>query len=245
VDTTKPCVLLPNHLFAPTHANKIFLEDDLDLQHNILQTLHNSPIAGHPGILNTWELVRKQYEAPRLKEFIEQYVKGCTCCQESKPNVHQFKAPLQQFNTPIKITDLPKSQGFDSILMIVNQGCSKAAKFIPCMKMINGTGVALEYLKHLVPWFGLPKQIISDCNPWFTSAFVKEMCKALGIQQHLSTAFYPCTDGQTEHMNAWIEQYLQPWTSGNPQPGVNFYLLLSLLTTCGNMMLLVNHLTNF
>jgi len=112
------------------------------------------------------------------------------------------------------ITDLPKSQGFDSILTIVDQGCSKAAKFIPCTKTINGTGVALEYLKHLVPWFRLPKQIISDCDPQFTSAFAKEMCKALGIQQNLSTAFHPWTDGQTEHMNAWIEQYLQPWTSG-------------------------------
>ena len=42
------------------------------------------------------------------------------------------------------------------------------------------------------------------------------MCKALGIQQNLSTAFHPCTDGQTECMNTWIEQYLQPWTSGKP-----------------------------
>jgi len=114
------------------------------------------------------------------------------------------------------ITDLPKSQGFDSILTIVNQGCSKAAKFIPCTKTIDGTGIALEYLKHLVPWFGLPKRIISDRDPWFTSAFVKEMCKALRIQQNLSTAFHPRTDRQTERMNAWIEQYLQPWTSGKP-----------------------------
>jgi len=96
------------------------------------------------------------------------------------------------------ITDLPKSQGFDSILTIINQGCSKAAKFIPCTKTINGTGVALEYLKHLVPWFRLPKRIISDRDPQFTSAFVKEMCKVLGIQQNLLTAFHPCTDRQTE-----------------------------------------------
>ena len=114
------------------------------------------------------------------------------------------------------ITDLPKLQGFDSILMIVDQGCSKAAKFIPCNKTIDGTGVTLEYLKHLVPWFGLPKQIISDCDPRFTSAFAKEMCKVLGIQQNLSTAFHPHTDGQTECMNAWIEQYLHPWISGKP-----------------------------
>jgi len=230
VDSNKPCILLPDHLFAPTNpieVHKVFLEDNPNLQCDILQTLHDSPAAGHPGISNTWELVREQYEGPRLQEFVEQYIKGCAHCQESKTNVHQSKAPLQRFDTPVKegpfqyvsmdlITDLPKSQGFDSILTIVDQGCSKAAKFIPCTKTIDGTGVALEYLKYLVPWFRLPKWIILDCDPRFTSAFAKEMCKALGIQQNLSTAFHPQTDRQTERMNAWIEQYLRPWTSGKP-----------------------------
>jgi len=70
------------------HTNKIFLEDDSDLRQDILQTLHDSPAAGHPGISNTWELVHKQYKGPRLREFVKQYVKGCACCQESKTNVH-------------------------------------------------------------------------------------------------------------------------------------------------------------
>ncbi len=112
------------------------------------------------------------------------------------------------------ITDLPRSEGFDSILTIVDQGCFKAAKFIPCNKTIDGPGIAQEYLKHLVPWFGVPKCIISDCDPQFASNFSKAICKALGVQQNLSTAFHPRTDGQTEWMNAWIEQYLRPWMTG-------------------------------
>jgi transposase InsO family protein len=96
------------------------------------------------------------------------------------------------------ITDLPISDRHDSILTIVDQGCLKAAKFIPCSKMIDGQGIANEYLKHLVPWFGLPKRIISDQDPRFTSHFSKTLCKNLGIQQNLSTAFHPRTDGQTE-----------------------------------------------
>jgi hypothetical protein len=114
------------------------------------------------------------------------------------------------------ITDLPMSDRHDLILTIVDQGCSKAAKFIPCSKTINGQGVANEYLKHLIPWFGLPKRIISDQDPQFTSHFSRTLCKNLGVQQNMSTAFHPQTDGQTEWMNAWVEQYLHPWTSSQP-----------------------------
>jgi hypothetical protein len=112
------------------------------------------------------------------------------------------------------ITDLPKSDGFDSILTIIDQGCSKAAKFIPCNKTIDGPSVANKYLKHLIPWFGIPQRIISDRDPHFASNFSKSLCASLGIQQNLSTAFHPQTDGQTEKMNAWVEQYLRGWTTG-------------------------------
>jgi len=73
VDSNEPRILLPDHLFAPTNpienpieVHKVFLEDNLDLRRDILQTLYDSPVAGHPGISNTWELVHEQYEGPRL-----------------------------------------------------------------------------------------------------------------------------------------------------------------------------------
>jgi hypothetical protein len=55
------------------------------------------------------------------------------------------------------ITDLSLSNKYDSILTIIDQGYSKAAKFIPCTKIIDGQGVAALYITYLLPWFGLPK----------------------------------------------------------------------------------------
>ena len=221
VNVNEPRILLPNHLFI----KKTYLKDDISLQRQAMRELHDTPSAGHPGITNTWELIQDYYEEPRLWKFVEEYVKGCPTCQETKANVHQTKAPLQRFNTDVEdgpfqhvsmdlITDLPKSDGFDSILTIVNQGCSKAAKFIPCHKTINEPDVANEYLKHLVPWFGIPKRIISDWDPCFASHFSKTLCTSLGVQQNLFMAFHPRTDGQTERMNAWVEQYLRAWVTG-------------------------------
>src|SRR5579863_9047689 len=41
------------------------------------------------------------------------------------------------------------------------------------------------------------------------SHFRRALAKELGIQQNISMAFYPQTDGLTEQTNQWVEQYLR------------------------------------
>ena len=96
-----------------------------------------------------------------------------------------------------------------SILTIVDHGCSQAAVFLPCSTTITGAGIAQLYLEHVFQWFGLPQKIISDRDPWFTSHFAKELTKGLGVDQNLSIAFHPQTDGLLERTNQWVKQYLQ------------------------------------
>jgi hypothetical protein len=60
------------------------------------------------------------------------------------------------------ITGLPKSEGHDAILTIVNHGCSRAAIYLPCSTTITSASIAQLYLEHLFRWFGLPEKIISD-----------------------------------------------------------------------------------
>jgi hypothetical protein len=107
------------------------------------------------------------------------------------------------------ITGLPKSNGFDAILTIVDHGCSRGAIFLPCTTTITGAGIAKLYLENVFRWFGLPRKIISDRDPRFTSHFGKAITQALEIAQNLSTVFHPQTDGLSERKNQWIEQYLR------------------------------------
>ena len=220
-------VVFPEHLFAHkifTEPEKIYLGDNIDKRRKILQEIHDAPTGGHPGISNIWFLVNQKYEGPRLHTFVEQYIKGCAKCQKSRVRTTNKCAPLHHFDTPVEqgpfqyvsmdlITDFLQSGKYDTILTIIDQKCLKSAKFIPCNKTINGEGIAKLYFKHLFPLFGIPKCIISDRDPRFTSHFSHAVCKATSIQQNRSTTFHPCTDGQTKHMNQWIETYLHSFVN--------------------------------
>ena len=54
---------------------------------------------------------------------------------------------------------------------------------------------------------------MSDQDPQFVGYFWKTICKVLNIQQHLSTAYQPETDGSTKHANQSLEEYLQFFTN--------------------------------
>ena len=152
----------------------------LVLRHELMAQFHNSPTAGHPGRDNTIALIAQYYWWPGMNNCLEKYVAGCTHCQQSKIHTTKKKTPLFcipgdssmcPFNTIMLdlITQLPKANGHDAILTIVDQGCSRATTFIPCNMTITGEGVALLYLKHLFPWFRVPSKVISDRDPCFTS----------------------------------------------------------------------------
>ena len=110
------------------------------------------------------------------------------------------------------ITQLPKANGYDAILTIVDEGCSRAAVFLPCHMMITREGVALSYLKHLFLWFRVPSKVISNCDPQFTSHFAQALTMKLSIGRNISTAFHPQTDRLTEQKNQWVEQYIHLYT---------------------------------
>ena len=65
----------------------------------------------------------------------------------------------------------------------------------------------------MFPSYGLPTKLISDRDPRFASKFTRGLCQALGIQQNISTAYHPRTDGQSERSNQWLEQYLRFWVN--------------------------------
>ena len=115
------------------------------------------------------------------------------------------------------ITDLPLSDSFDSILVVVNRGLTKGVILMPCNKTITTKQVANLLLEHLYKQFGLPDEFISDRGPQFAAHVFQELLRLLGITSKLSTAYHPQTDGATERVNQEIEAYLLIFYSSFPE----------------------------
>jgi transposase InsO family protein len=110
------------------------------------------------------------------------------------------------------IVKLPQSNGYDSILVIIDH-FSKMAHLIPTNKSITAVGIAKLYLDNVFCLHGLPKEWTTDRGPQFVSQVIREIHKMLGIKTSISTAYHPQSDGQTERINQEIEAYLRHFIS--------------------------------
>jgi len=108
------------------------------------------------------------------------------------------------------ITDLPKSGGYDTILVVIDR-LTKISHFIPCSKDLDPRQFANLFMKVLFRLHGLPHDIITDRGTLFTSDLWKETTRKLGIERRLSTSCHPQTDRQTKRANDILEQYLRAY----------------------------------
>ena len=114
------------------------------------------------------------------------------------------------------ITDLLPSNGFDSLLVIVDHGLSKGVILCPTKKTVTAEGIAAIIFRKLYSRFGLFDKVISDRGPQFAARFAKELGRILGYELALSTAYHPQTDGETERVNQEVETYLRIFCGNSP-----------------------------
>ena len=210
------------------YKGRNYVPDDLNLRRNVLKMLHDHETAGHPGEAETLVSVERLYWWLGLRIFVQNYVKGCGACQQYKINQlpshpAYMLIPPASTTQPFAhcsmdlITNLPLSDGFDSILVMVDHGLTKGVILLPCNKTIMAEQVANVLLENLYKRFGLPDKIISDQGPQFAAHAFHKLLKLLNVTSKLSTAYHPQTDRATEQVNQEIEAYLSIFCSSFPE----------------------------
>lgn len=151
-----------------------------------------------------------------MQQRIKEFIKECEVCQLHKADSLTPKGLLQPLSIPEKICEdismdfvhgLPISRGKSMIFVVVDR-LSKYAHFVAISHLYIAMGIAQVFLKNIFKLHGMPKTIVCDKDPTFTSHFWTELFRLQGTNFNFSSAYHPQMDGQTDVVNWAMEIYL-------------------------------------
>jgi hypothetical protein len=125
---------------------------------------------GHPRIEKTIELIGQNYHWLSLRRDITDYVKMCLPCQQTKVipsksigllNPLPPSKELWEQVTVDFIVELPKSQGYDTVLVAANWHM-KRAHLMPSASSVSAEGSAWLFRDHVWKHHSWAKKIITD-----------------------------------------------------------------------------------
>ena len=195
---------------------------DSHLWLKIIKEIHDQPVVGHLETKQMLNMICWHYYWPGMRKEVEPYLRNCYMCKCAKASWDAYNSLLQSLPVPEKlwvdltidfVVGLPKSQGFDAILMVIDQFLKKK-HYILCTENDNGTSAKITaglFLRHVWCYYSLPISLTSDWGLHFTFKMWDLLCKLLGIKAKLSTVWHPETDGQSEIANQEIERYTQSY----------------------------------
>jgi hypothetical protein len=197
--------------------DRIYVPDANDLRLRVLQFKHDHMLSGHFGQNKTLDLVRREYTWPNVRSFVKDFCQSCVTCKRSKSQRHRPYGLLKQLPIPERpwhsismdfIEKLPKSAGFDTILVVVDR-LTKQSLFIPTFDTITSAELAKLFVIHIFSKHGVPSHVTSDRGSEFVSHFFRSLGKALDMTLHFTSGYHPEGDGQTERTNQTLEQFLR------------------------------------
>ncbi|CAC5380017.1 unnamed protein product [Mytilus coruscus] len=118
---------------------------------NILETYHQTPLAGHMGIQQTVDNISEQFYFQNLPSTVSSYVRSCHDCQErkmtkahTKSEIISFRTPTELFQTwqvdlfgPIPITQKGNAYVFTAV--------DKFSKLLCCVPLPNSDSVTVSH----------------------------------------------------------------------------------------------------
>ena len=195
------------------------------LRTKVIAAFHSSAVGGHSGVQATYQRVKKLFYWTGMKTDVESFIKQCQVCQQAKHEHCKYPGLLQPLPVPQSswvdvsmdfIEGLPKSDSFSVILVIVDR-LTKYAHFLPLKHPFTAKGVAQLFFDNVVKLHGVPQTVVSDRDRVFTAAFWQELFTLLDTKLHMSSAYHPQTDGQTERVNQCLEMFLRCAVSDSPK----------------------------
>uniref|UniRef100_A0A5S6QH47 RNA-directed DNA polymerase n=1 Tax=Trichuris muris TaxID=70415 RepID=A0A5S6QH47_TRIMR len=197
------CLLCGNRVVIPEAGSNVVLDE-----------LHG----GHPGIVRMKGLARAYVWWPGIDKQIEDRVKQCQACQESRHDPP--KAPTH----PWEVTRAPWSrvhlhfagpfQGH--LFLIVVDSHSKWLEVAPVPAQSSKALIA--ELRRIFATHGLPDTVVSDNGTAFTSSEFSDFLKRNAIRHAKVSPYHPSSNGQAERMVQTAKDHTTPCVTTGRSP---------------------------
>jgi hypothetical protein len=112
------------------YKGKLYIGNDLKLQHQLPKAFHNSALGGHSGERATCKRLQLIFYWPNMQQKVKDFVKTCPVCQKNKSEHIPYPGLLAPLPVPEQawthvsmdfVEGLPRAQGKDVILVVVDQ----------------------------------------------------------------------------------------------------------------------------
>jgi hypothetical protein len=198
---------------ADQEIRRCVREDEV---YDILKACHDGPCGGHFADKRTsHKILRMGYYWPSIFKDAKKYVKACDSCQRvGQPN-HRDEMPLNpqvvlepfdrwalDFIGPIN----PPSNQKVYILVCTDY----MTKWVEAKALHRATEEAvIKFLfTDIFTRFGMPRELVTDGGPPFSSHGFQATLQKYHIQQRMTTPYHPQANGQVESTNKVIEAIL-------------------------------------
>ncbi|KAK8702737.1 hypothetical protein V6N13_021078 [Hibiscus sabdariffa] len=171
-----------------TKGPRMFVQQAGDLRQKLLRECHDTPWAGHQGWHRTLVLLEQGYYWLHIRQDVMDYTKTCLICHQDKVDRRKTVGLLEPLPVPNRpwesvaldfIVSLPRVGDLGTIIVVVDR-FSKYATFIPAPKYCSAKETSLLVFKHVVKYWGVPQNIVSDRDGRFTGNFWRELFRLLG-----------------------------------------------------------------
>ena len=165
---------------------------------------------GHLGVKKMLKLYRKRFEGVREKALCQAIVSACEGCQlgtDYKPRaLPQGKiesiSPWDVISIDVMGPFLQERKGKRFILSVID--CFSRYLILIPLKDHNATTVSQGLFKRVVAYFGCPRKILSDRGTEFTGRVWGDLMCLLGIDQLLTSPYYPQENGIVERSHCTV-----------------------------------------
>lgn len=162
----------------------------------LLSELHS----GHVGASRMKELARSYLWWPKLDSNLEELVRKCSTCLETRKNppkaeLHPWEWPSHPWHR-LHVDYAGPVQG--KYFLVVVDAHSKWVEIFPT----NGpsTSETIKNLRHCFCQFGFPVTVVSDNGPCFTSQDFKTFLTMNGVRHVTTSVYKPASNGLAERM---------------------------------------------